>query len=790
MQAELSKNAITVLEKRYLLKDRDGKLVETPDEMFERVARALSMPEVDNYGKTEEERLATQAEFLSVLESLEFLPNSPTLANAGARTGQLSACFVLPVGDSLPEIFDSLKAAVLIHQTGGGTGFSFSRLRPSGAQVASTMGVSSGPMPFIDVFDIATHSIKQGGMRRGANMGVLRVDHPDIMDFIRAKSDHGKLTNFNVSVAITDEFMQAVEEGRSYHTADPRDGALGPTLDAREVFREIAVRAHATGEPGLIFIDKMNEANPVPWLGDIEATNPCGEQPLLPNESCNLGSINLEKMVQFDEGSQYGVSGRNAYVDWTRLQQVVNTAIHMLDNVIDANRWPSEEIEVASLRTRKVGLGVMGWARMLALLGIEYGSPESMKLALEVMSFIDYNSKLASVELAKERGRYPAWRYPESGSFYHSLLTGRSMGSSLYFREDYYKLAILITKHGLRNACTTTVAPTGTLSIIADTTSGIEPFFMLSYLRKQADSEMAEVDNVFLDRMEGLGFEPADAVQVIQRVNASKGSVRQAFAESDSTLFGQLYKEFPVASDLSPTIHVAMQDMFQRFNDSATSKTINMGPEATVEDVEAAYVQAWKTSCKGITVYRDGSRENQPLSGQQKVEEPMPQNVRSGERPTPRERPSVLPGMTIRTETSEGKLYTVVNYDEEGMREVVVTVGRSGGVLHGFGEAIGKLLSKALQWGVPKDELANALEGIKTTPYGFGEARVLSVPDAVGKLLRGLPSLVNGSVEPVSKPRADIVTSSSSPECPECGQALEHGDGCSVCRSCGWSGCA
>lgn len=613
----LSPNAITVLTKRYLRKDDYGQPVETPEGLFRRVAIALA--EADRrYGATDVEVAATANQFFTLTYQLDFLPNSPTLANAGTPLGMLSACFVLPVDDDLGGIFNALKWQALIHQGGGGTGFSFSRLRPKNDRVGSTKGVSSGPVSFMRIFNAATESIKQGGMRRGANMGILRVDHPDILEFIDLKANLAEMTNFNVSVAVTDAFMAAVEAGATYPLVNPRTGAVTAELDARMVYRRIVERAWATGEPGVIFIDRMNRYCPVPWLGSYEACNPCAEQTLLPFESCNLGSINLENFVTAD-------ARRGSTIDWARLRLAVHVAMHLLDNVIDCNRFPLPELKAMSDATRKVGLGVMGFARLLFKLGVAYGTEESFILAEKLMSFIDYESKLASVELAKKRGSFPArnGHEAESNAIYRAWCEERDAREDKHQDADFGALADLIERHGIRNSTTTTVAPTGTLSILADTTGGCEPAFALAFKRNQADAQMVDADAAFRVALAASGLSAEAVARVMEQVEAHHGSLRQAIAKGplDTVLaphereaLAGLAPVYVTAHDIEPAAHVLIQAAFQRYNDSSCSKTCNFPAGSTVDQVLEVYRLAWETRCKGITIYRDGSRDAQPLT--------------------------------------------------------------------------------------------------------------------------------------------------------------------------------
>jgi len=802
----LSKNALTVLEKRYLRKDEQGEVAETPLEMFARVAGTLAAVDRE-YGADDLEIRRTNERFMRILTTLGFLPNSPTLANAGARTGQLSACFVLPVPDDLGGIFESIRDAALIHQTGGGTGFSFSRLRPSGDIVGSTKGVSSGPVSFMDVFNAATESIKQGGMRRGANMGILRVDHPDIEIFISHKEDLAKLTNFNISVAATDAFMKAVEEGTSYNLLNPRTGAVVGQRDARTVFRTIVQRAHSTGEPGLIFIDRINAEHPTPWLGDIESTNPCGEQPLLPYESCNLGSINLERMLtRAADGA--------TVIDWDLLRETIHIATHMLDNVIDANRYPIDSIRQMTKSTRKIGLGVMGFARMLCELQVGYHTEEGRRIAEQVMSFIDYESKAASIQLARKRGPFPAYR---KDNRYAHLWQQRHAQAERHPDADYASLIPLMQEYGIRNACTTTVAPTGTLSIIADTSGGVEPMFALAFRRFQADTHMIDVDQPFRVVAEREGFASEAFFEALE---ANHGSL---VGLDDFSVPEWVREVYVTAHDIRPEDHVLIQAAFQHYNDSATSKTINFSEHASVEDVQVAYELAYRTGCKGITVYRNNSRAFQPLSVPKKDEKAAPAeravvhaepalSQAGAVRPSARRRSEDLYGFTRCTATGDGKLYTTINYDEQGIREVFTVVGRSGGTLFSLSEALGRMVSLSLQHGVPVEDIANSLIGIRgANPVGFGRNQVLSIPDALGKVLReaprglgpilaGMPGGLAETVEVTASPAliaageqdarlyATLVYGKS-PDCPDCGGTLEFGEGCSTCRSCGYSKC-
>ena len=562
---QFSDNALQVLKKRYLLRDDQGEIKETPEDLVHRVAHAVA--EADkNYptGNIEE----TEEKFFNMMKDLEFLPNSPTLMNAGTEIGQLSACFVIPIEDSMEGIFTSLKNAALIHKSGGGTGFSFSRLRPSNDMVHSTTGVSSGPISFMRVFDAATEVIKQGGKRRGANMGILRVDHPDIMDFINMKSDMKTLQNFNISVAITDKFMEALEKDEDYELINPRDKKPLKKIPARMVFDLIIANAWKNGDPGILFIDEINKRSPVKHLGEIEATNPCGEQPLLPYESCNLGSINLNKVI----------SANGKDIDWTKLEQITFNAVHFLDNVIDANHYPIPEIATTSRRTRKIGLGIMGFADVLYQLGIPYNSEEGIQMGEKIMGFVDEKAKEKSIQLATGRGTFPGWE----GSLYH---------------QNGIKI---------RNACVTTVAPTGTIGMLADASTGLEPNFAISFIKNVMDgTELVYTNKYFEAKMKEIGLYSKELMAEIAKVGTIQG-----FQEIPE----EIRKVFVVAQDITPEWHIKMQAAFQKHVDSSVSKTINFPHEASIRDVETTYITAHKLHCKGITIYRDGSRDNQVLN--------------------------------------------------------------------------------------------------------------------------------------------------------------------------------
>lgn len=590
----LAENAIKVLEKRYLKRDSEGNCTETPADMFNRVASSIAAAELQ-YGKAQSDVNALTKDFYDAITQLYFMPNSPTLMNAGRELGQLSACFVLPVEDSLEGIFETVKNTALIHKSGGGTGFSFSRLRPKNDVVRSTMGVSSGPVSFMEVFNAATEAVKQGGTRRGANMGILRVDHPDIIDFIHCKSDNSKLNNFNISVAITDKFMEALKNNTDYELYHPNSKKAVGRLSAKQVFDLIVDGAWRNGEPGIVFIDKMNDDNPTPLVGDIESTNPCGEVPLLAYEACNLGSINLGLMVK-----------DNGEVDWKKLEDITKLSIHFLDNVITVNNYPLPKIADMVQNNRKIGLGVMGWADMLMKMGLSYSSKEGTDLAYKVMEFIDYHSKVKSIELAKERGSFNNFKGSvyESGKFLTNKYTGKSAG--MITDEDWKNLDAKIKECGIRNATTTCIAPTGTISMIASASGGVEPLFGLVFSRNVMDgTEMLEINPVFEKYAKAKGFYSSDLMKAISETG-SVAHVDGVPADAKAI--------FVTAHDVTPEWHVRMQAAFQLHTDNAVSKTINFEESATREDIEKAYVLAFENNLKGITVYRNNSRTFQPMN--------------------------------------------------------------------------------------------------------------------------------------------------------------------------------
>lgn len=754
---------MTVLEKRYLIKDDHGNPVERVEDMFRRVADTIARADKNYDEKADVKKLSDR--FYQMMTDLEFLPNSPTLMNAGRDLGQLSACFVLPIEDSMEDIFETVKQAALIHKSGGGTGFSFSRLRQQGSTVRTTGGVASGPISFMRVFNMATEAVKQGGTRRGANMGILRIDHPDILKFIDCKKDNADITNFNISVGITEDFMQAVEAGREYSLIDPKTKEAVGSLNAREVFDKIVEAAWRNGEPGIIFLDRLNRDNVVPSQGEIESTNPCGEQPLLPYESCNLGSINLVNMLR-KKGSGYEV-------DYKKLEAAVTDAVHFLDNVIDVNKYPLDIIAHTTRQTRKIGLGVMGYADMLLRMGLGYGTPEAVELAEKVMDFITEKGRLASQELAKVRGAFPL------------------------FAESIYK-----DGPALRNATVTTIAPTGTLSIIAGCSSGVEPVFAYVYIRNVMDNtEMVEANPILEETLKAKGLYS----HALMRKIAAEGTLAH-IAEIPE----EMKKTFVCAHDISPISHINTQAAFQRHTDNAVSKTVNFSHDATQEDVREVYMLAYKEGCKGVTIYRDGSRDSQVLNigSVKRGDAPAAQEAPAlpyGEI-VPRPRPEVTCGMTEKMKIGCGNLYVTVNYDENGICEVFTSTGKAGGC-PSQSEATARLVSIALRSGISTQEILDQLKGIRC-PSTIRQPgmKCTSCPDAIAKVVKRVDSYIKemakgetAEEEHALKPMSISYAGKGADEspasmkhakfCPECGSALEHEGGCVSCRSCGYSKC-
>ncbi|MFQ5689606.1 MAG: vitamin B12-dependent ribonucleotide reductase [Gemmatimonadota bacterium] len=776
---KLTQIAETVLARRYLVKNSAGEPIEEPRDMFWRVASVIAEQDA-RYGASREAVERTAERFYRLMAEGIFEPNSPTLMNAGRPLGQLSACFVLPVPDSLDGIYGTLRDMALIHQSGGGTGFGFSRLRPRGDVVKSTMGVASGPISFMEVYDASTEAVKQGGTRRGANMGILRVDHPDILEFIDCKADKRRITNFNISVAVTESFMEAVRSGSEYALLSPRTGEVVGRLDAAEVFTKIVHGAWRNGEPGVYFIDEANRYNPVPHLGAYEATNPCGEQPLLAYDVCNLGSVNVGHYVS--EGGR---------IDWEGLREAVHEATHFLDNVIDANTYPLPQIADLSRRIRRVGLGLMGWADVLVRLDEPYGSRRSIELGRELMRFVDEEAKLESERLAEARGVFPEWE--------------RSIwGPDETCARDEAGERIRPMRR-LRNCNLTTVAPTGTISIIAGCSSGIEPLFAVAFMRNQAGVLMPDVNPDFVRRAKEEGWYSEELMRRI----ADEGHIH--FDEVPA----EVRKIFVTAHDVTPVQHIRMQAAFQQHCDSAISKTCNFPESATEEDVRQIFELAWELRCKGVTVYRDGSREAQVLStgktarkveaaaaagsedaaagdqagtvssyvgaggdgdlndelaralerlrevererdewvrqyqGLQAENHALEEALESKDRqitaleggrmkqPSVRQRPHLLRGHTRKIESPLGSMYVTINEDDQGRPfEVFVALGKAGGSAMADAEAVGRLISLALRSGISMRDIHRQLRGISSDrAVGLGPHKILSSPDAIAQVL-------------------------------------------------------
>lgn len=824
--ASLSSNARTVLEKRYLVKDKTGKPTEAPEDMFWRVATVVA--EADRrYGASDEQIGATAAAFYALMTQRRFEPNSPTLMNAGRPLGQLSACFVLPVDDALSNghagIYDTLRSMALIHQSGGGTGFSFSRLRSKGSMVRSTTGVASGPVSFMKLYDASTDAVKQGGTRRGANMGILRVDHPDILDFIACKEDLTQIVNFNISVGVTDAFMKALEADGDYDLVDPVSQKITGQLHARDVWDKMLLGAWRTGEPGVFFIDEANRYNPVPHLGAYEATNPCGEQPLLPYDVCNLGSINVGYYVNDGE------------VDWESFAKDIHLSTHFLDNIIDVNKYPLPEIDALAKRIRRIGLGVMGFADALVRLGISYDSAEGVVFGRMVMQFLDVEGKKESERLANDRGAFPEW----SQSIWGPDATCARDESGARIRPMQL----------LRNCNVTTVAPTGTISIIAGCSSGLEPLFAVAFMRNQAGVQMPDVNEDFTAIAKREGWYSDELVARI----AKQGHIN--FPEVPT----KWQRVFVTANAIAPEWHIRMQAAFQEHCDSAISKTTNFAHTATQDDVRAIYELAYKSHCKGVTVYRDGSRDNQVLStgatdvakaerektGEYRVEvadlhsaimekdaeidrlkkvlfEVEAENLQRRQK---RARPDTLRSTSIKKETPLGVMFVHITEDDKGQPfEVFINLGKAGGSAMADAEAVGRLMSLALRSGISLQALHRQLRGISSDrAVGLGPNKVMSVPDAIGlaledwmKMKQGVQQeLLSSGATPQTaqpeltlKPESVVVRPGAGGTdqaalfeaagnggetfigtCPDCGSQLEFAEGCVKCHVCGFSEC-
>lgn len=753
-KGDWSESALRVIRERYLARQGD-KVLETPEGMCWRVAVEIASAE-EKWGKSAEEMYETACRFYDLMVDGVFLPNSPTLMNAGKQNGlQYSACYVLPVGDSMEEIFEAVKAAAIIHKSGGGTGFAFSRLRAKDAVVRSTGGKASGPVSFLRVFNGATEAVKQGGTRRGANMGILRVDHPDVLEFIESKLDGG-ITNFNISVAITEKFMDALRRDAEYELVTPEAKKVVGRLKAREVFDRIVKAAWRTGDPGLFFIDRCNagRANPTPTLAEVEATNPCGEQPLYPNEACNLGSINVAKFFKASAGNGKG------HLDWDGLERVVRLSVRFLDDVIDANPYPLPEIDASVKANRRIGLGVMGWADLLFDLSVPYDSDEALSLAGEVMRFIEEKGHDESARLAEERGPFPSW--PRS-----------------IYRDE----------QPLRNSTVTTIAPTGTISIIANCSSGIEPVFALAFSHIVGDRHLTFVNPIFERVAKAGGFYSEELMKAV----AERGTVRALTGIPD-----EVQRVFVTAHEVGTDWHVRMQAAFQQYTDNGVSKTINLPHSATEEDVARAYLSAYELGCIGITVFRDGCKGDQVLHVGTKKKDgataAMTVEVGTGMQP----RPEALAGKTYRMQTPVGTAFITVNDNGKGGGEpfeVFVSVGKAGSETMAHAEALGRLISLILRLPLPEGvsardrvaEIVGQLSGIGGgRPLGFGRKRVLSLPDALAQAL----ATHIGLTEVKEQKRTDGALTKVGDLCPDCQQAtLVNEEGCRKCHSCGFSEC-
>ena len=847
--AELSQNARIVLEKRYLVRDAKGKSTETPEDMFWRVATVVA--EADRrYGASDVQVQSLAEEFYALMTQRRFEPNSPTLMNAGRPLGQLSACFVLPVDDALSNgqtgIYDTLRSMALIHQSGGGTGFGFSRIRPKGSMVRSTTGVASGPVSFMKLYDASTDAVKQGGTRRGANMGILRVDHPDVMDFITCKEDLTQITNFNISVAITETFMEAVKAGASYDLVDPVTKQVTGQMDARTVWDKMVMGAWRTGEPGVFFVDAANKYNPVPHLGPYEATNPCGEQPLLPYDVCNLGSVNVGYYV------------RDGKLDWEAYGRDIRTATHFLDNIIDVNKYPLPEIDALSKRIRRIGLGVMGFADGLIKMGIAYDTSEGVEMGRRVMEYLDVESKKESERLANERGPFPEWA---------RSIWGPDATCAKDANGDRVRPMQL-----LRNCNVTTVAPTGTISIIAGCSSGLEPLFAVAFMRNQAGVMMPDVNEEFVAVAKQEGWY-SDAL--MERI-AKTGSVQHP------EIPARWQRVFVTANNIAPEWHVRMQAAFQQHCDSAISKTTNFAGSATIDDVRAIYELAYELNCKGVTVYRDGSRDGQVLStgateqakkerdkgpegkadsktdAKPEVAAPVADpalkrqlgelqgtlaevnaeldrtkkalyeaEAENLQRRTKRARPDKLRSTSMRKETPLGTMFVHISEDDRGNAfDVFISLGKAGGSAMADAEALGRMVSLALRSGIALPEIVRQLRGISSDrAVGLGPNKVLSMPDAVGIALEdwwrdkhqgvqqdllatpvtSMPAVTQTSSAPVGAGDGNMLNAQVNAQtdpmgaytpsevfmgtCPDCGSQLEFAEGCVKCHVCGFSEC-
>mgnify|MGYP001167620427 FL=1 len=754
--AEISENARVVLEHRYLLKNDKGDIAEDPDGLFRRVANALAKPD-KLYGSSPEEIKETAEEFYQMLSSLEFLANSPTLMNAGTKAGTLSACFVLPLEDSMEGIMKTAHDAAMVQKYGGGTGFALSELRPKGATIKTTHGKACGPIAALKLLSSVSTLVTQGGKRDGANMAVMNVHHPDIEEFIDCKTQEGEIHNFNISVGATDEFMKAVKDKKDYNLIDPKTKEVVGTKNAYELFRKIVKGAWKNGEPGMIFLDEVNRKSPVSHLGDMTATNPCGEQPLLPNESCNLGSIDLAKFVNENQTD----------IDWNKLKKSTRTAVHFLDNTIDANKYAIPEIKKANKLSRKIGLGVMGFADMLIKMKMSYDSEEAVDMGRKVMKFIQTEADIKSEELAEKRGPFEGWE-----------------GSRPQINGD----------KPIRNACRLTVAPTGTISMIAGCSSGIEPVFSLAY-RKQNILEgktLYYVDKNLEKVAKEKDFYSEDLLEHLS--NGGSLQDREDVPED-------VKKVFRTAPDINPEYHVRMQAAFQESVDAGISKTINFPNEASEDDVTTTYMLAWELKCKGITVYRAGSRDKEVLtSGTSENEADKSSDNNVGFAPSMGERPAELFGVTRRVYTGRGNLYVTVNMSEDGKPfEIFAALGKAGGNDSAMAEAVSRMVSLTLRSGIDPKESIEQLKGITDVPAWNEGELIRSVPDAIANVLEKIYEPKKESTLSITDLTETTLVSENEDSkisnilqgetCPECPGILAFEEGCQKCYSCGYSKC-
>ena len=745
--------ALRVLRERYLLR-KDGEVIETPEEMCWRVAVSIAAGEA-RYGRSPAAVREVATAFYDMTVDGYFIPNSPTLMNAGKGNGlQYSACYVLPVGDSMEEIFDSVKAAAIIHKSGGGTGFAFSRLRPKDDLVNSTGGRASGPVSFLRVFNGATEAVKQGGTRRGANMGILKVDHPDILEFIDCKLDGG-ITNFNISVAATDQFMDALAKGEEYDLVNPHTRKVVGRLSAKEVFDRIVSAAWRTGDPGMVFIDRINAspANPTPELGQIEATNPCGEQPLLPNEACNLGSLNVAKFARRSDDGEWSI-------DWDEMERVVRLAVRFLDDVIEMNPYPLPEIDATVKSNRRIGLGIMGWADLLFMMGIAYDSQEAIDLADRLMSFVKETSHDQCAKLAEERGPFPNW----SHSIYKDI-------------------------RPMRNSTVTTIAPTGTISMIAGCSSGIEPIFALAFQHRVKQSDGERVLTFVNETFEQIARDQGFYSDALKDEIARRGSLHDIPGLPEHAA-----RVFKTSHEIGYEWHVKHQAAFQRYTDNGVSKTINLPNDASEEDVAAAYRLAWDLGCLGITVFRDGCKGEQVLNVGIGKKDKQPAVLPTSGAVVIKPRPHSLTGATYRMETPIGTAFITVNQTPDGEPfEVFVQVGKGGSDTMAVAEALGRLISLTLRLPSPLsaqrrlEEVISQLSRIGgAQPMGFGKSKILSLPDALARTLAEHVGQVKTPAVSAAAPKDRRIGDL----CKECGQAtFVYEEGCKKCLSCGFNEC-